>query len=58
MAEEIKTPEMESMQPEEKAAFFDPQDILKNIILNWYWFFLSLIIFVIQNAMFQIIINI
>ena len=46
MAEEIKTPEMESMQPEEKAAFFDPQDILKNIILNWYWFFLSLIIFV------------
>lgn len=39
MAEEIKTPEMESMQPEEKAAFFDPQDILKNIILNWYWFF-------------------
>lgn len=44
MTEENKTPEVESVVPDSAPSFFDPRDILKNFILNWYWFVLSLII--------------
>ena len=44
MTEENKTPEVESVTPDNAPSFFDPRDILKNFILNWYWFILSLII--------------
>ena len=46
MTEENKIAEVESVQPEERVSFFSPADILKNFILNWYWFVLSLIIFI------------
>ena len=44
MTEENKTPEVESVVPDSAPSSFDPRDILKNFILNWYWFVLSLII--------------